>query len=132
MRRTSGSEYRETECATPWQAGISSPGDRACLKVFDARSGMARSLRAELADSAAYGTFERVALGYLAVSSALIVIFAANLAHPLRLLGVQSLVALLIVALCRAEANVWTTSSMPRSECFVDSRKRFRTLTQRF
>jgi membrane-associated phospholipid phosphatase len=133
MRRTSGNQYRETECATPWQTGISSPEGRACLKVFDARRGIARSLRAESADSAAvYGPFEGVALGYLAVSSALIVIFAANLAHPLRLLSVQSLVALLIVALCRAEANVWTPNSMSRCACFAGSRNGFRTPTQRF
>ena len=133
MRRTSGSEYRETECATPWQAGISAPEDRVRLQVLDARRGMARSLRAELADSAAaYRPFERVALGYLAVSSALIVIFAANLAHPLRLLSVHSLVALLIVALHRAEANVWTPNSMSRSECFADGRNGFRSLAHRF
>jgi membrane-associated phospholipid phosphatase len=94
---------------------------------------MAGSLRAELADSAAaYGPFEQVALGYLAVSSALIVIFAANLTHPLRLLSIQSLVALLIVALCRAEANVWTPNSISRSECFADGRKGFRPPAQRF
>jgi len=53
--------------------------------------------------------------GILTISSALIVIFAANLAHPLRLLSVQMLVALLIAALCRAEANAWTppTSGQP-------------------
>lgn len=56
---------------------------------------------------AAYGPFEWVALGYLLITSALILIFARNLAHPLRLLGVQALVAILILALCRAEANVW-------------------------
>src|ERR1700687_1637796 len=133
MRRTSGTEYRETECATPWQTGISSPEDRACLRVFDARRGMARSLRAELADSAAtYGPFERVALGYLAVSSTLIVIFAAKLAHPLRLLSVQSLVALLIVALCRAEANVWSPVSMSAMESLGESRNGSLTLMQRF
>src|ERR1700747_1672106 len=113
MRHPSGREYRETRCATPWQTGISPPEDRPCLQVFDARRGMAGSLRAELADSATvYGPFEGVALGYLAVSSVLMVIFAANLAHPLRLLSVQSLVALLIVALCRAEVNIWTPNSM--------------------
>jgi membrane-associated phospholipid phosphatase len=52
-----------------------------------------------------------VALGYLAISSALIVIFSGNLAHPLRLLCVQGLVALVILALCRAEANVWSPIS---------------------
>jgi membrane-associated phospholipid phosphatase len=57
---------------------------------------------------AAYGPFEWVALGYLLITSALILIFARNLTHPLRLLCVQGLVALLIFALCRAEANVWS------------------------
>jgi membrane-associated phospholipid phosphatase len=57
---------------------------------------------------AACGAFEWVALSYLAISSVLIVIFAQNLAHPVRLVSVQALVALLIVALCRAEENVWT------------------------
>jgi membrane-associated phospholipid phosphatase len=54
------------------------------------------------------GTFEWVALSYLAISGALIGIFAQNLAHPVRLLGVQALVAVAIVALCRSEENVWT------------------------
>jgi membrane-associated phospholipid phosphatase len=133
MRRTPGSEYREAEFATVWQPGIGSPEDRVCARAFDSRHGMARSLREELADSAAaYGPFEWVALGYLAASSALIVIFAGNLPHPLRLLSVQALVALLIVALCQAEANVWTPSSMSPIESFGTSRNIPRTLTQRF
>jgi membrane-associated phospholipid phosphatase len=82
-----------------------------------------------------------VALGYLAISSTLIVIFAANLAHPLRLLSVQILVALLIAALCRAEANVWTpaSTSLTASEertapsaGLGASRNGCPTLTQRF
>jgi membrane-associated phospholipid phosphatase len=54
------------------------------------------------------GAFEWVALSYLAISSVLVGIFAQNLAHPVRLLSVQGLVALVIVALCRVEDNVWT------------------------
>ena len=108
MSRMSGSEYRRNEFATIWQPGIGSQSDA----VPDSPRGIAKSLRGELASAvSAYGAFEWVALGYLAISSALIVIFAANLAHPLRLLSVQTLVALLIVALCRAEANVWTPIS---------------------
>src|SRR5262249_37065380 len=42
------------------------------------------------------------ALGYMAISSALIVIFARNLANPLRLVATQGFVSLLILALCRA------------------------------
>src|SRR4029077_9889260 len=107
MNRMSASEYRGNEFATAWQPGISAPEDSATVSVFDSQRSKTRTLRAELASAAsAYGAFEWVALGYLAISSTLIVIFAANLAHPLRLLSVQILVALLIAALCRAEANV--------------------------
>jgi membrane-associated phospholipid phosphatase len=55
---------------------------------------------------AACGAFEWVALGYLAASSALIAIFAENLSHPLKLIGVQTLVAAMILGLCRVEARV--------------------------
>src|SRR6267378_342787 len=42
---------------------------------------------------AACGAFEWVALGYLAASSALVAVFANNLAHPARMFGVKALVA---------------------------------------
>jgi membrane-associated phospholipid phosphatase len=142
MSRMSGSEYRGNEFATAWQPVISSPEDRARVTVFDLQRSKTRTLRAELALAAsAYGAFEWVALGYLAISSSLIVIFAGNLAHPLRLLSVQMLVALLIVALCRAEANVWTpisTSLMAGEERTAPSaglgasRNGCPTVTQRF
>jgi membrane-associated phospholipid phosphatase len=48
------------------------------------------------------GSFERVALGYLVLSSSLITVFAGNLAHPLELLAVQTMVAVLIVLLSGA------------------------------
>jgi membrane-associated phospholipid phosphatase len=133
MRRTSGSEYRGNEFATVWRPGISSPEDRARLRVLDSQRVRAKSLPVELvACAAACGPFEWVALGYLAVSSVLIVIFAANLTRPLRLLSVQALVALLIVALCRAEANVWSPTSTSAIERRSASRNGTRTLTQRF
>src|SRR4029077_1365373 len=51
-------------------------------------------MRRELAAAwAACGMFECVALGYLGVSSALILFFAENLAHPVRLIVTQALVA---------------------------------------
>ncbi|GAC1619592.1 MAG: hypothetical protein PVS2B2_01400 [Candidatus Acidiferrum sp.] len=52
----------------------------------------------------ACGAFEWVALGYLGVSSALIALFAENLPHPLRLLGLQTIVAALVMLLCRKQA----------------------------
>src|SRR5215471_4100320 len=54
---------------------------------------------------AACGAFEWVALGYLAVSTLLMVMFAENLAHPARLIGLQCFVALVILLLCRTEAH---------------------------
>src|SRR5713101_2656202 len=133
MSHTSGSEYRRNEFATTWPPGIGSRQDGPCLTVPTSQRGIATSLRTELAASAAaYGPFEWVALGYLALSSALIVMFARNLAHPLRLLSVQVLVALLIVALCRAEANVWTPTSTSAIERLGASRNGSPTLTQRF
>jgi len=54
---------------------------------------------------AACGAFEWIALGYLALSSALISLFAENLAHPMRLIATQTGVALLILILCRMEAG---------------------------
>lgn len=126
MSHTSGREYQGNEFATAWRPGIGSQED---LTAPGSQLGIATSLRGELASAAgAYGPFEWVALGYLAVSSALIVIFARNLAHPLRLLSVQALVALLIMALCRAEANSWSDTSMSPIERGIGSL----TLTQRF
>jgi membrane-associated phospholipid phosphatase len=67
--------------------------------------GIARWIARAAATWEACGAFEWVALGYLAVSSSLIVLFAENLAHPARLIGVQVFVAALILCLCRAEAR---------------------------
>ena len=62
-----------------------------------------RLLRQELAAAwAACGMFEYVALGYLGISSAMIVVFAENLPHSLRLLGIRTIVAAVILTLCRA------------------------------
>jgi membrane-associated phospholipid phosphatase len=134
MSRTSGTEYQRNEFATGWQPGIRSPEARARVTVFVAQRDKRKTLPAESPLAApVYGPFEWVALGYLAITSALIVIFAGNLAHPLRLLSVQALVALLITALCRAEANVWTpipTSRMNRGG--RTARNGCPTFTQRF
>lgn len=65
--------------------------------------GLAKLLRRQLsATRAACGIFEWVALSYLGTSSALILIFAENLAQRVRLLGAQSVVAVLMAGVCRA------------------------------
>jgi hypothetical protein len=66
----------------------------------------AGAMQNELAEAwRACGVFEWIALGYMALSSALIAIFAWNLAHPLRLVATQALASLLILALCHAGAR---------------------------
>jgi membrane-associated phospholipid phosphatase len=88
-----------------WQAreALDSPPNSAVFAAF----------RTEFeAAWAACGAFEWVALGYLGLSSALIVIFAENLAHPVRLLGVQGLVAAVILALCGAHARIGLRESL--------------------
>jgi membrane-associated phospholipid phosphatase len=96
MNGADKSGYRGNEAAMPWRNAI-----------FPAeKQGIAALLTREAASAwAACGAFDWIALGYLAASSALIAAFAENIAHPLKLLGVQALAATLILILCRMEAR---------------------------
>ncbi len=98
---------RRNEIAMPWQAGVDV--DERNLRVPPLGwwgSGLAAAVRREGEGAwAACGVFEWVALGYLALSSALILFFPENLVHPARLLSLQAFVALLILTLCRIEAR---------------------------
>jgi membrane-associated phospholipid phosphatase len=109
----------------PGEESVAAWQERAVVREDEARApfmvrtgdGVGEALRAQAAGAwAACGPFEWVALGYLAITSALIAVCAGNLAHPGRLLSVQALVAVLIVALCHAEANAWdlAPNSMPQ------------------
>jgi membrane-associated phospholipid phosphatase len=49
---------------------------------------------------ASLGAFESVALGYLALSSLMVLVFSRNLAHPWKLIGAQGIVAALIAMVC--------------------------------
>ena len=91
--------------AVPWEERAATDELRVRLPVLDLRRpGIVRALRAEFAAAwAACGAFEWVALGYLGISSALIASFAENVAHPVKLIGVQAIVAAVILVLCRAE-----------------------------
>src|SRR5882762_7727332 len=128
--------YQKSDLELPWQHGMKARQGEARLPEaqvpFPSRSGegVGNIIGAGFAEVlAGCGAFEWVALGYLAVSSALIVIFSENLGHPLRLLSVQALVGCMIVALCRAEANVWRGTPKSRvEELGIGSG----TLTQRF
>ncbi len=128
--------YQKSELGLPWQHGAKARQAEARLPEarlpFPARSGemVGKVVGTVLTQVlAGCGAFEWVALGYLAISSILIVICSENLGHPLRLLSVQALVGCMIVALCRAEVNVWSGTPKSRIE---ESGIASGTLTQRF
>jgi membrane-associated phospholipid phosphatase len=106
MKRIARDPYGQGEFAVEWRDSVVDGG--AAVTTAEGRGqSVAEWLRGELAAAwAACGMFECVALGYLGVSGALIIFFAENLAHPVRLIGVQVLVAAAILILCRAEARV--------------------------
>lgn len=109
MNEAQKKNYRGNEAALDWRAEVHAPGGEGCAVRFEAEAeneGIATwFVREAAAGWAACGAFEWVALAYLAASSALIAMFAENLAHPLRLFAVQTLVATAILALCRIEAR---------------------------
>jgi membrane-associated phospholipid phosphatase len=113
MNRSETQKYRAAEAVVPWEARVVAGARQPQARVFDLRpSGVAATLRREWeATWAATGAFEWVALGYLGVSSALIAIFAENLAHPRLMLGLQALTAGVILTLCRIEAHVGASAS---------------------
>jgi membrane-associated phospholipid phosphatase len=114
MNGKKSQQAQEEVAASPWQT----PGRfreeaivrDAGLMLADTGSAIRRELAATWA---ACGAYEWVALGYLSVSSALIALFAENLGHPFRLLGVQACVTMCILLLCRVEA----ASSARQAEC---------------
>jgi membrane-associated phospholipid phosphatase len=99
--------YPENEAVIVWRTEVVAERGESRAAGFDAaRLGIVEWVGREAALAwAVCGAFEWVALGYLSLSSALIVLFAENLAHPLRLVGVQALVAGVILILCWAGAG---------------------------
>lgn len=107
MNDLQGHQYRENEAALLWRAEADTARGGGRAAIFESeKEGIAAWVQREAAGTwAACGAFEWVALGYLAISSALIAVFAENLGHPVKLIGVQALVAAMILALCRVEAG---------------------------
>jgi membrane-associated phospholipid phosphatase len=103
MHGTEKQDYRANEAAMPWRA----------TSCDVEKQGVAGLLTREAAAAwAACGAFEWIALGYLALSSALIAMFAENLRHPLKLIGVQTLAAAAILGLCWLEVRGGTDRSV--------------------
>ena len=92
---------RERAAAMVWTAGAAAP----CAESFE-ETIPERVYGALAASWAACGAFEWAALGYLALSLALIAAFSRHLAHPLRLIGLQAFLASLILVLCYIETRV--------------------------
>ncbi len=107
MNGTERSQFSKEMVASPWPAPGRTGGEIALPTGREFRFLQIRNLtRAGVAAAwAGCGAFEWMALGYLCVSSFLIALFAANLKHPLRLLGVQVFVALIVLTLCRVAAR---------------------------
>jgi membrane-associated phospholipid phosphatase len=120
MNRSRTSQHQTTEATLPWQ-GSAVAGERCASPTIPARLRIFQDLRNEwLAIGSACGAFESIAMGYLAVSSVLISIFAENLAHPVRLLATRTCVVALIILLCRG------------TDILAGSESRFSTYTLKF
>jgi membrane-associated phospholipid phosphatase len=132
MRNIERNEYKGSEYAIAWRDAAIEKGESAAVVELAAPS-LGALLGCELAAAwATCGMFEFVALGYLGVSSALIVLFAENLTHPARLIGMQVLVAALILVLCITEARVSGRALLDDVEGRETDRNVCPTFTQRF
>jgi membrane-associated phospholipid phosphatase len=132
MRNIERNEYKGSEYAIAWRDAAIEKGESAAVVELAAPS-LGALLGCELAAAwATCGMFEFVALGYLGVSSALIVLFAENLTHPARLIGMQVLVAALILVLCITEARVSERALLDDVEGRETDRNVCPTFTQRF
>jgi len=112
MNRSRRNEFKEQEYAIAWREGLVQSPETAALVEPHGPSITRLALREMAGAWAACGTFEWVALGYLGVSSVLILFFAENLVHPARLIGMQVFVAVVILVLCRAKARTGTDGSV--------------------
>ena len=106
MSNVQRDEYKGREYALAWRDDVLQSGESVAGAELETQSLRRLALRELVAAWAACGMFEYVVLGYLGVSSALILFFAENLAHPVRLIGMQAFVAMMILVLCRTEACV--------------------------
>ena len=132
MRNIERNEYKGSEYAIAWRDAALEKGESAAVVAL-ATPSLGALLGCELAAAwATCGMFEFVAIGYLGISSALIVLFAENLAHPARLIGMQVLVAALILVLCITEARVSGRALLDDVEGRETDRNVCPTFTQRF
>src|SRR5256886_15904458 len=108
MNEAQRHSYRGDEAALAWRAEArATEVEGSAVSLEAGKKGIGLLFTREAAAAwESCGAFERVALGHLTTSSALIAVFAGNLAHPVRLFGIQALVAALILTLCLLQAKV--------------------------
>jgi membrane-associated phospholipid phosphatase len=105
-------EHGKREYTIDWRDSSLSSGETVTAAEPEGL-GLSGLVRRGLAGAwAGCGMFEWVALGYLGVSSLLILFFEENLVQPVRLIGMQVLVAVVILVLCRLEARRGTNRSV--------------------
>jgi membrane-associated phospholipid phosphatase len=119
MRRGERNNSGEDGVAVALSAEMGAARNTGQVARFDlGRGGIAAWMGREMdAAWAACGAFEWVALSYLGLSSVLMAMFAENLAHPVKLIGLQALVAVGILVLCWWEARVAGGSGAGFSNC---------------
>lgn len=126
MKNVTQTNLRESAEAMAWPHEVSSapPGAYGATRELGGQNVFVRLQRELKVAWTACGTFEWVALTYLGISSALIALFAENLAHPVRLMGTQAFVALLLLALCRVAAGTtqWTSQRDANLHSIVSQR----------
>src|SRR5258708_39935221 len=107
MNEVQRQQYRGNEAALAWRAEVGTAGgDEGAVSFEQGANGItAWFIREAAAAWAACRAFEWVALGYLAISSALIAVFGGHLARSAKLIGVQALVAAMILVLCLLETR---------------------------
>ncbi len=132
MRSAERNECAEGELAIDWREGGLHGGGAAANVESETTSVNELVLRELAAAWAACGTFEHVALAYLGVSSALIVFFAENLAHPFRLTGTRAAVAAIIFFLCFTEARFVDREKFHRDARNRADEKLLPTFSERF
>jgi membrane-associated phospholipid phosphatase len=95
------------EAALAWRVEVGATGGNVRAATIEQETkGVAAWIAKEATAAwAACGAFEWVALGYLATSSVLMAAFAEHLTHPAKLIGVQALVAAVILVLCLVEGR---------------------------
>jgi len=108
MNRAHQQNYGENQAAVAWhEQGNAAETGTDAPALEHQRHGITALVFLELeAAWKACGAFEWIALGYLALSTSLILTFAENLSRPLRLVGLQLFVTVAILSLCRIAAKV--------------------------